>query len=202
MSVRLDYTLIDRRARDRRAKAQVVEVERRRTMRRQPDGRSPLARYRLFQGLNAEQLSAIEEIMTVEKYKKGEIIIREGEVGGEMYVLLTGSIEISKRMTFNWDTATGRREKSLKQLHDEWNIFFGEMSMFGNEQRSATVTALTDVMLGVLTCEQVESLSRNDPALGFFLFFNIGEKIATTLRWANRDILKLTTAFVLALEGL
>jgi hypothetical protein len=33
------------------------------------------------------------------------------------------------------------------------------------------------------------------------LYYNIGRKIAENMRHANRDILKLTTAFVLVLDG-
>jgi CRP-like cAMP-binding protein len=201
MSPGIDYKLIDRRKEDRRKdRPKDIDPNRRNQLRRISDGRTTLARYRLFNGLDAEQLKMIENVMSVRNYKKGEQIIREGEEGNEMYVLLKGSIEISARMTLS-NGDSGARDKSLKQLNDSFNIFFGEMSMFGKEQRSATVSAISDCYLGILTKEQVETLSANYPSLGYHLFRNIGEKIATTLRWANRDILKLTTAFVLALEG-
>ncbi|MCF7810427.1 cyclic nucleotide-binding domain-containing protein [bacterium] len=201
MSPGINYKLIDRRQGDRRKKTEIdIEIDRRNQLRRSSEGVSPLARYRLFKGLSSEQLQVIEDVMRVGNYKKGDHIIVEGEEGDEMYVLLKGSIEISARMTLS-NGSSGSRDKSLKQLHDNYNIFFGEMSMFGKEQRSATVSAITDCYLGILTKEQVDTLSKNDPSLGYHLFRNMGEKIATTLRWANRDILKLTTAFVLALEG-
>ena len=151
--------------------------------------------------MSSAQLDEVAETMCILAVEKGEVIIREGETGGEMFILLSGSIEISKRMTLYDDISADPRDKSLVRLHDTNNIFFGEMTMCGEEQRSATVRALTDVKLGVLTQDDVQTLTERDPALGFHLFRNIGHKIATDLRRANRDILKLTTAFCLALEG-
>ena len=160
-----------------------------------------LAHIGLFQGLSAAQISAIVQMMRSRDYKAGTVIIHEGEIGGELFVLAEGDIEITKRMTLYSSGGTDQKDKSLIRLKASDNVFFGEMSMFGQEERSATVTALSDVTLGVLTREQVNILSKQDPALGYFIFYNIGQKLAANLRRANKDILKLTTAFCLALEG-
>lgn len=96
------------------------------------------------------------------------------------------------------------RNKSLIRLTVDNKVFFGEMSMFGSDERSATVKAISDIHLGILTHDQVQVLAKDDPSLGHLLYYNIGNigrKIAENMRRANHDILKLTTAFVLALEG-
>jgi CRP-like cAMP-binding protein len=160
-----------------------------------------LARIALFNGLTESEITAVAQMMRTREFDTGAVIIHEGEIGGEMFVLLSGDIEITKRMTLYSSGGTDQKDKSLIRLKASDNIFFGEMSMFGQEERSATVTALTKVTLGVLTREQVNILSEKDPALGFHIFYNIGSKIASNLRRANKDILKLTTAFCLALEG-
>jgi CRP/FNR family transcriptional regulator/CRP/FNR family cyclic AMP-dependent transcriptional regulator len=160
-----------------------------------------LADFALFAGLKPDQLAAVIRVMRTRNFANGEIIIHEGEIGGELFVLLAGDIEITKRLTLYSTGATDQKDKSLIRLKAASKVFFGEMSMFGSEERSATVRALTDVTLGVLTQEQVKILCKEDPHLGCAIFFNIGQKLATDLRRANRDILKLTTAFCLALEG-
>jgi len=202
MSDQFDFSLIERRKAERRGKViENFEPEKRRKQQRQQDSQGPFGRYGLFEGMSAAQLDAVADIMSIQLVEKGEVIISEGEIGGEMFILLSGSIEISKRMTLYEDTSTDPKDKSLVRLHDTNNIFFGEMTMFGEMERSATVSALSDVKLGVLTQGDVRTLTERDPALGFHLFRNIGRKIASDLRRANRDILKLTTAFCLALEG-
>ena len=201
----MDLEKLDRRDRERRVKDTLEpgQPERRRGQRREDtiSHHQPLARFTLFGGFSNAELEAVANEMPTRRFKQGDVIIREGEVGGELFVLLEGQIEITKQLTLYTSGATDQRDKSLIQLRDQDNVFFGEMSMFGNVERSATVRALTDVTLGVLTREQVNNLSEKDPALSSKLYRNIGHKLAADLRRANRDILKLTTAFCLALEG-
>ena len=202
MSDQFDFSLIERRTSERRNEViDNYEPEKRQGERRNHDSLGPFGRYGLFEGMSATQLDTVADIMSIQLVEKGKVIISEGELGGEMFILLSGSIEISKRMTLYEGVSPDPRDKSLVRLHDTNNIFFGEMTMFGEVERSATVSALSDVKLGVLTQGDVRTLAERDPALGFHLFRNIGRKIASDLRRANRDILKLTTAFCLALEG-
>jgi CRP-like cAMP-binding protein len=197
-----DFRLIERRFDERRHKfIEGFEPDRRYEQRRQDDETGPLGRYNLFSGMSSSQLRKVAEIMEIKAFEKGETIIREGCTGGEMFVLLSGSIEISKQLTLYNNVSTDPRNKSLIRLQGTDNIFFGELTMFGWEERSATVIALSDVMLGVLTRKGVHELCQRDPELGYNLFRNIGYKVSADLRRANRDILKLTTAFCLALEG-
>lgn len=146
-------------------------------------------------------MGEVAKMMSIREFKKDHPIIEVGKPGDSMFLLLSGSIEILKKMVLFSSGEKNVKEKSLIRLKDSSNVFFGEMSMFGDDTRSATVTALTDVTVGVLTRESVDCLCRTDPALGYHLFYNIGQTVAQNLRRANRDILKLTTAFVLALEG-
>jgi len=159
-----------------------------------------LQRFSLFKELNPHQLAQIASAMKVENWDRGKPIILEGEPGDEMFILLEGEIEITKRMVLQNFGESDVKEKSLIRLKDSQSVFFGEMSLFENVERSASVTALTNVKLGVLTRKNVDQLCKDDPALGYLLFYRIGQKIAGDLRRANKDILKLTTAFVLALD--
>ena len=55
---------------------------------------------------------------------------------------------------------TDQRDKSLIQLSESDDVFFGEMSLLGNKERSATLIAKTDVELGISTESQVRELRR------------------------------------------
>jgi len=163
--------------------------------------RNQLSKIGLFQGMSDSQIDKLARRMRDQIYGEDEIIIREGEVGGELFVLLKGTIEVSKQLTLAGVGGGDKRNKSLIGLSHDNNVFFGEMSMFGSDERSATVRAITDTQLGMLTQDQVQLLAKEDPSLGYLLYYNIGRKIAENMRRANHDILKLTTAFVLALDG-
>jgi hypothetical protein len=65
-------------------------------------------------------------------YQDGEAIIRQGDTGNSMYVIQDGYVEVVKE-------AHGR-EITLAILGE--NDFFGEMAIFENEVRAATVRAI------------------------------------------------------------
>jgi len=160
-----------------------------------------LKRFALFDGLDDEQLRSVAKIIRTKTIKRESNVIEEGELGDELFLLLKGEIVITKQLVLFDSGEVDHKEKSLITLKDSYNIFIGEMSLFGDDKRSATVTALTEVTVGILSRHQVENLSKTDPALGYHLFYNIGQKITENLRKANKDILKLTTAFCMALEA-
>jgi len=163
-------------------------------------GPERLKLFALFAELSDAQLTKITHCIKQKRIPEGDDIVREGETGEELFLLLEGEIEISKRLTLFTGQEVDQKEKGLIRLKDENNVFFGEMALFGVPERSATVTALTGVTVGFLTKEQIHTLSESDPHIGYHLFFNIGRTLSSNLRRANRDILKLTTAFCLALE--
>ncbi len=159
-----------------------------------------LALFSLFSSLSNIQRERIARLVGRRKFEAGGVIVTEGEVGREMFLLLSGEIVISKRLTLYSSEGEDKKEKSLIKLKDKDNVFFGEMSLFDDAERSATVTALSDVICGILTREQIQVLCEEDPQVGFRVYYNIGRTLSANLRRANRDILKLTTAFCLALD--
>ncbi len=159
-----------------------------------------LQSYSLFSSLSKAQRERIAQLVVLRKTASGQVIVTEGEVGSEMFLLLSGELVITKRLTLYSSEGEDKREKSLIKLKDKDNVFFGEMSLFDDAERSATVTAVSDVICGILTRDQIHALCDNDPEVGYKIYYNIGRTLAANLRKANRDILKLTTAFCLALD--
>ena len=70
-------------------------------------------------------------------YKDGDNIFEENSIGKEMYIILTGKVKVTKER--------GDVETTLATLEE--GDFFGEMSLFDNNPRSATVKALGDIKL-------------------------------------------------------
>lgn len=104
-------------------------------------------------------------------YQAGEVIVRQGEVGNCMYVIQEGRVEVLQERD--------GRDVQLAVL-DEGD-FFGEMSLFESEVRSATVRATGTVR--VLTVDKKTFLRRinEDPSLAF----RIVEKLSRRLREMN-----------------
>lgn len=107
-------------------------------------------------------------------FKKGEIIFREGDKGNEMYIIKSGKVEIIKK--------TGKEEVVIATL--EPKVFFGEMALFGDPHRSATVRAAEDTGMIVITKEILDSQLKNVPEW----FVSILKTLVERLRETNKSI--------------
>jgi CRP-like cAMP-binding protein len=113
-------------------------------------------------------------------YQDGEIIVRQGEVGNAMYVIQSGKAEVVKDVD----------GKSVPLAVLAENDFFGEMALFEDQVRSATVRALGTVR--VLTVDKKTLLRRiqQDPALAFRML----EHLCHRVRKLNSELGKIKTA--------
>lgn len=100
-------------------------------------------------------------------YADGEIIIRQGEPGDCMFVVQSGTVEVVREQ--------GGATMVLAELGP--NDFFGEMSLFEHESRSATVRAKRDAH--VLTVDRKTLFRRiqNDPSLALNLLRTMSHRI-------------------------
>ena len=119
-----------------------------------------------------------EESSLGKGYKDGDIIFEENSVGREMYIILTGKAKVIKER--------GDVETTLATLEE--GDFFGEMSLFDNNPRSATVKALGDVKLLVINQKNFLKKISRDPSLAFRML----EKMSQRIRKTDEKILNCT----------
>ena len=79
-------------------------------------------------------------IASEKTYKDGELIFKEGSPGDWIYIVLSGSVEISR-------TIEGK--KMIFSILKPEDVF-GELSFFSGLKRTTTATAVGDTTLGVL----------------------------------------------------
>jgi CRP/FNR family transcriptional regulator, cyclic AMP receptor protein len=103
-------------------------------------------------------------------YKAGEPIFREGDRGGEFFVIQRGRVRIM----------SGNR--MLETLGE--NEIFGEMALIDDSPRSATVVADTDVTVAPVTEKQYLFLVRHTP----FFALKVMRVLAQRLRTQNKAI--------------
>ena len=138
---------------------------------------------------NREYMSLLRGIIGVKKVSKGATIIREGELGSEMYILYSGSVEIRKR-TRAGDDYTVIIERA------ENNISFGEMALIDDERRSATVIATDDSTLLVITKKDFLALGDSHPMICLPITRAISSILASRLRKTTQDMLTIFDALV------
>ena len=100
-------------------------------------------------------------------YREGEIIVRQGELGDCMYVILEGRVEVL--------IESENHQVKLNILGK--NEFFGEMAIFDHEIRSATVRALGPAR--ILTVDHKNLLRRihEDPSLAYHLLQVMSDRV-------------------------
>jgi small-conductance mechanosensitive channel/CRP-like cAMP-binding protein len=109
----------------------------------------------LFQSLSDGQRQLLLQTSHVSVFGPGEVIVREGAPGESLYLLLRGRVQVSKRLE-------GRpvvvRELGVGDV-------FGEMTLFLDAPRSATVRALEECDLLRVGRPAVRVLLNEDPGL-------------------------------------
>lgn len=88
-------------------------------------------------------------------YDRGEIVFREGDTGDAMYVILSGAVEISRKIDGK-DTLLGRLRRGE---------FFGESALIGHLPRMATATAAKRARLIPLTLGSLLDRANDDPTV-------------------------------------
>jgi CRP/FNR family cyclic AMP-dependent transcriptional regulator len=101
-----------------------------------------LASTEIFSELSKEDLSRVAKLTVVRQYKAGEVIVREGELGVAFYVISKGRVEVVKGLGSEHETVVATLGPGS---------FFGEMALFDNQVRNASVRAIEDTECVMLT---------------------------------------------------
>jgi HEAT repeat protein len=115
----------------------------------------------LFAHLSLDQLEAIRRATKTAQYVEGEVIVREGDPGTELFVLLEGEVKVYRE----WGSAQPTLLNTLAPVS-----YFGEIAILDGEQRSATVVASRDSTLLSLRGERLKELILQTPEISFELF--------------------------------
>ena len=151
-----------------------------------------LREVRLFKDVAVPELSVLGESLRERSLKRGQVLIREGDVGEEMFLVRRGSMVISKQVT-------GRVEQVLARIGP--GDFFGEMALFDHSPRSATVQSESDVTLLVLDRSGMRRLTEESPRAAAAFFHALVQVFIERLR-ASGDLVAEVTRWGLEATGL
>lgn len=153
-----------------------------------------------FSDLSDDEIGGLLHIVTPCTFRKGDTILQEGDIGDEMHVLLEGDVQVAKALMLKvGQHEFEQTEKSLTRLRGEWRVCFGEMAMLDQDERSASIVALTDCVTFVIERERFERFCAEYPRAGYHIMRRIAQVVSGRLRTENENVLKLTTALSLAL---
>jgi len=131
----------------------------------------------LFDGIDDKALIQIFKLGKVVNYRPGQIIIQEGQRGGNIHIVISGRAEISK---------AGKELNKKKYLGDiDRGSIFGEMSVFDKGPYSATVKARQDCSIHVVKGEDFKNFLKKNPDLAYGVFSTLISLMSSRLRRAN-----------------
>ena len=110
--------------------------------------------------------------MKTQFFKKGTEIIKEGTSSDCAYIIESGRVQVSK-------TLSNGEEKVIGIL--EQNDIFGEMSLIDSLPRSATVLALEDCTISVMTQETFNNLAQHNPEVLMPILKVLAKRLRATL---------------------
>jgi CRP/FNR family transcriptional regulator, cyclic AMP receptor protein len=133
----------------------------------------------VLQDFETSDLGDLLKWSKIRKFKAGEEIIREGDSRDtRIYFLFSGQVRIAKG------------NKKLAVLKRSGDIF-GEMSILGHTDRSASVYADNDVTCLTTDAVQIEKLSGNDRvAFSYILYRIFAEILSQRLRSTTEELVK------------
>ena len=138
----------------------------------------------LFNTLSDEELECLKRVIAEEVYEPDQHIFHEGDIGDTLYVISSGEIQIRKLI----DPESGK-DKLLATLTA--GDFFGEMSLYSGETRSASVLAFTRSTVYSVKKTDYDSLLESDFHLASALSQSIIKILSSRLRAASRELVTL-----------
>ena len=133
----------------------------------------------LFENFNLAEIRLMSHFMQAYRAEPGVEIIREGESGDFMMMLIEGRIEVFKQDRWNAPRiiAVIERGKTL-----------GEMSMIDGEPRFATCVAAERCMIAVLTRASLARIILEQPILGAKILMELVLMLSQRLRQTSSKL--------------
>lgn len=117
-----------------------------------------LERVPLFRGLSEDARISLSQRLVERRFLAGELVFAKGDTGSTMFLVLSGSVEIFL------PPEGGAERVDLKEVNE--GEHFGELSLFDDKPRSASVEAKTDCVLLELSREHfVSDIVRSETAV-------------------------------------
>ncbi|HAJ26469.1 MAG TPA: hypothetical protein DCG53_04365 [Syntrophus sp. (in: bacteria)] len=158
----------------------------------------------IFRDLSSEQISEVIGIARRVSFSAGAIIMKEGDIGDTMYIMMEGTVEVVKSLILGDfdDEQETANNKVFTRLDASDHAVFGEIALLEAQRRTATIKAVTDCTLYEIRKDDFLNLAESDCALGYRILLNLARIVSTRLRKSDEETVKLTTALSIILKEL
>ena len=156
----------------------------------------------LLEDFTPAEADVLAASMLLVRAAPGQVLIREGDAGDWMMLILKGTVDVTKRIELR---AADADAPSVAANHAEPDAVeftqsrvavlqrgaaIGEMSMLDSGLRYTTCTAIEAVEAGVLGSHAIGLLIRDHPGVGAKLLVKITQLMAQRLRNISNQLVK------------
>ena len=134
-----------------------------------------LSQVPVFETLGEAELARVSEVAVRRRFPAGQVIFREGDQSDTCYVMRSGHARAVR------EHAGGR---TISLAHFGPGDIFGELAMFDDERRSATVETLDEVEAIAILGADMRRLLREHPDIAAKIVISLGRR----LREANERL--------------
>jgi hypothetical protein len=135
-----------------------------------------LRRVKILANMTDEQLAKFAEFMEVERVPQWAVIVKQGDIGNTMYLILEGELRVRINMM--------GKETILTTLGI--GEFFGDISLFDHGPRSADVVANADALLLKISSDAFNNLAKVAPEIATPFLLAIGRTLTARIRADNK----------------
>ncbi|QTA81555.1 Cyclic nucleotide-binding domain-containing protein [Desulfonema limicola] len=128
---------------------------------------SSLSHFSFFQIFDEKSINDLISVLRLNKYNKDEIILSKGEPGKNLYIIVSGRVEVLAGENIRI-AVLGKGE------------IFGEMSLLSGEPVGATVKAMTPVSLLYLNGQYFKEILYKSPSIQIYITRMLARRIADT----------------------
>jgi hypothetical protein len=147
-------------------------------------GEHPERTIPLFAGLRRAQARIVVLMGELKRFAPGEAIVRRGEQGDEMFVVIQGTAEV-------WAGSGAERRKLAVNRRGD---VFGEMGLVRQNERSADVVATSPVEVLAVDARFLERIQRRYPRIASRVFLNLTRILSDRLERANERLVSERSA--------
>ena len=135
-----------------------------------------------FTEFSKEDISTLAGYMEVYRAQPGEILIREGDEGDFMVLIVDGEIDILKK---------SHRAEQQHMTSAGPGMTLGEMSMIDGEPRFATCMASQPTTFAVLSRDSMAKIILDHPSLGSKILVKMVTMLSLRLRQTSARMLRM-----------
>lgn len=128
----------------------------------------------LLSDLSEEEAKTFTQFCERRDYEAGDVVVRRGEAGDSLFILVAGSFVIKK-------------DQRRLAAYGPGSVI-GEMGVLEQLDRTADVEAERRGAAYEITRAKLEQLLERHPSLGSKFLWNLGAELSARLRWAAREI--------------